>query len=91
MIEDVGFDNSDLSFGNVVNSNFYKVSFKKCNLSNADFSNAQFEEVNFQGADLSNTIFSREDIPFLHLSPEQLQDILIEGDDENELLHTKAR
>lgn len=91
MIEDVGFDNSDLSFGNFVNSNFYKVSFKKCNLSNAYFSNAQFEEVNFKGADLSNTIFSREDIPFLHLSPEQLQGILIEGDDENELLHTKAR
>lgn len=91
MIEEVEFDNSDLSIGNFVNSNLYKVSFKNCNLSNADFSKAQFEEVNFQGADLSNTIFSREDIPFLHLSPEQLQDILIEEGDEDELLHTKAR
>lgn len=78
LLEEVDFDNSNFEIGNFTETNLYKISFKKCNLKNADFTGAQFEKVDFEGADLKNVIFSREDIPFLHLSPEQIQDILIE-------------
>lgn len=77
-LEEVNFDDADFQIGNFVNANLYKVSFKNCNLAKADFTEAQFEDVDFEGANLEEVIFSREDIPFLHLSPEQLQDILIE-------------
>lgn len=82
LLEEVNFDDSNFQLGNFVNTNLYKVSFKNCNLAQADFSKAKFEHVDFEGANLENTIFSREDVPFLHLSPEQLQYILIEDGEE---------
>ena len=81
ILNDVDFSSSDMSISNFVNSKLNNVSFKGCNLLNSDFTNAVFENVSFQDADLKDSIFSRKDIPFLHLSPEQLQDVFI-GDDE---------
>ena len=81
ILNDVDFSNSDMSISNFVNSKLNNVSFKGCTLLNSDFTNAVFENVSFQDADLKDSIFSRKDIPFLHLSPEQLQDVFI-GDDE---------
>ena len=81
VLKNVDFSNSDMFIDNFVNSKLSNVSFNGCTLSSADFSNAVFENVDFQNADLKDAIFSRKDIPFLHLSPQQLQDVFI-GDDE---------
>lgn len=53
-------------------------SFKGALLKNSDFRESHFENVDFEGADLTEAIFSDVDVPYLHLSPTQLQDIQIE-------------
>ena len=55
------------------------VDFSGCDLRQASFINAKFSNVSFEGADLEEAIFNEEDIPFIKLSPEQLQEIYIYG------------
>ena len=50
-------------------------SFEDCNLYGADFTTCTFERVSFHNADLAEAIFPAFSVPFLHLTPEQLQTI----------------
>jgi hypothetical protein len=52
--------------------------FTKASLTGADFRGSTFEEACFEEADLTGAIFSEEVIPYLHLSPTQLQTVQIE-------------
>lgn len=81
-IDDVSFQGSNLTMTNFDCAEIYNVSFKDCLLNKANLTNCIFENVDFEGADLREAIFSRDVIPFIHLSPEQLQDIYIEGGEE---------
>lgn len=53
-------------------------SFKGALLKFADFRNTQFKNVDFTDADVTGAIFLEEVVPYLHLSPDQLQLIEIE-------------
>lgn len=50
-------------------------SFEDCNLYGADFTKCTFERVSFHNADLAEALFPAFSVPFLHLTPEQLQTI----------------
>lgn len=50
-------------------------SFEGCNLWGADFTKCALERVSFQNAELTDTIFPAVSVPFLNLTPEQLQTI----------------
>ena len=52
-------------------------SFEGCNLCGADFTKCMFERVTFQDAELTDAIFPALSVPFLDLTPEQLQTIQI--------------
>ena len=47
--------------------------FEGCNLSGADFSRCAFHDVSFLGSEMAGVLLPAESVPFLNLSPEQLQ------------------
>lgn len=61
------------------NSIIKKCSFENSNLTNSNFRNATFDKVSFERAIVDGAVFSEQQVPFLHLTPEQLQVIYIEG------------
>lgn len=61
------------------NSVLKDTSFQNSNLTNLDFRRAKLKNVSFENAIVEGAIFSEEQVPFLHLTPQQLQDIYIEG------------
>lgn len=71
------FDEANLIGAKFLHTKLYKISFARCLLSDVDFSTCKLEQVNFQDADLTNAIFEEEAIPYLPLSPNQLQVIQI--------------
>lgn len=78
---------SDFTNGNCIGIDFSKaelryVDFSYAKLKNSNFIDAQLKNVSFDGADLEEAIFSAKDIPFINLSPEQLQTIYIDGGEE---------
>lgn len=72
------FSNTLLESANFNEAVFEKVSFKDAILKNADFTYAVFEEVDFENSNLEGARFLKKDIPFINLSPSQLQTIIIE-------------
>lgn len=79
-INDCDFVGSDLREVDFKDSIISNSSFKDANLQNSYFVWAKFNNVSFAGANLEGAIFKAEDIPFLHLTSEQLQTIFIEGE-----------
>lgn len=71
------FEKSNLFGSDFSNSYLNNVNFNKCNLSKSIFVNATIENVSFENADVSDAIFSSKSVPYLHLTPEQLQTIYI--------------
>jgi hypothetical protein len=78
-IEESGFSNADCTGANFSNSKLKFVDFKETNLKKATFVNAKLQNVSFEGANVEDALFSERDIPFLHLTSEQLQTIYIDG------------
>ncbi|MBB6624510.1 pentapeptide repeat-containing protein [Clostridium gasigenes] len=78
-IEDCNFNNGDCRGGDFRKSELQYVDFGNANLKNSNFTNANFTNVSFEGADVEDSIFSEKDIPYIHLTPEQLQTIYIDG------------
>ncbi len=78
-INKINFNNSTLLGTNFEKTKLCDVDFSGCDLRQASFINAKFSNVSFEGADLEEAIFNEEDIPFIKLSPEQLQEIYIYG------------
>lgn len=84
----IGFEESHLENINFESSAILGARFKKCYLKNcsfkgallkySDFRTSHFENVDFSDANLTDAIFSEKDVPYLHLSPQQLQIIHIE-------------
>ncbi|WP_129598125.1 pentapeptide repeat-containing protein [Anaerophilus nitritogenes] len=74
------FEESIMQTANFKNATLKNVNFNKSNLKGVSFVGTAFEEVSFENTLLDGAIFSRESVPFLHLSPSQLQVIYIEGD-----------
>lgn len=84
----IGFEKSKLKDMDFTQASLLGALFKECEmtkcqfrgaiLKETDFRGSHFEEVSFEGADLTNAIFSRDQVPHLNLSPEQLQQIIIE-------------
>lgn len=74
----IAFDNTNLSGSRFRNCTIKGCSFQNAVIRQADFENCKWEDNDFSGADLTNSIFFEEDIPFLHMEPEQLQTILID-------------
>ncbi|TCO68076.1 pentapeptide repeat-containing protein [Marinisporobacter balticus] len=79
-INDCSFKQSMLLGANFKNTILKNVNFYKSNLRGATFVGATFKDISFENAQLEGAMFLREDVPFLHLSPSQLQDIYIEGE-----------
>ncbi|WP_297430647.1 pentapeptide repeat-containing protein [Clostridium sp.] len=75
VIEDSDFSNADCLGVNFEKSELSYVDFKGTNLKKAIFTNAKFKNVSFEGADVEDAVFSEKDIPFIHLTSEQLQTI----------------
>lgn len=46
--------------------------------SSGGFSGCIWEENDFEGADMLHSVFAEEELPFIHLKPEQLQLILVD-------------
>ncbi|OOM76180.1 hypothetical protein CLPUN_27930 [Clostridium puniceum] len=65
----VDFSNSELSY----------VDFTNAKLKKSAFIGAKLKNVSFEGADVEDAVFSEKDIPFIHLTSEQLQTIYIDG------------
>ncbi|MFR3729044.1 pentapeptide repeat-containing protein [Lacrimispora sp.] len=74
----IAFDNTNFSGSRFRNCTIKGCSFQNAVIRQADFENCKWEDNDFSGADLTNSIFFEEDIPFLHMEPEQLQTILID-------------
>ncbi|EQB90141.1 hypothetical protein J2Z44_001681 [Clostridium punense] len=72
------FSRSLLDNANFNNSTLEKVTFKNSILKNADFTYVNLKEVDFEDCDLTGAKFLKKDIPFIGLSPWQLQTIIIE-------------
>lgn len=81
IIENSKFNNSNLIGVNFNKASLKEVCFKGCNLKQSNFIDVKFEDVSFEEADLEGAVFNEEDIPFIKLSPEQLQTIVIYGGD----------
>lgn len=79
-IKDIDFKKSDLTLANFTKSDLYNVSFNKTILKNVDFRGCSFENVDFSEAILEGAIFNTDSVPFIHLTPEQLQDIYIDSE-----------
>lgn len=77
-LTDIDFTQASLLGGQFNECEIKRCQFKGAILREADFRGSHFEEVNFEEADLTNAIFSQEKVPYLNLSPEQLQQIIIE-------------
>ena len=52
-------------------------SFEGSNLTGADFTRCELEQVSFTGTELTGTKFRSEQVPFLNLTPDQLQDAIL--------------
>ena len=52
-------------------------SFEGSNLTGADFTRCEREQVSFTGTELTGTKFRSEQVPFLNLTPDQLQDAIL--------------
>lgn len=80
-IKNSSFENADCRLVSFKNAELKEVNFKNCNLSNTSFINCKFKDVSFEDSVLEGAVFNENDIPFIHLSAEQLQSIYAYGGD----------
>lgn len=78
MLEHICFDSAILSGARFRNCRIRNCSFCNAVIHQADFSGCTWEDNCFEGADMTQTVFPEQDIPFVHLEPEQLQTILVD-------------
>lgn len=77
-VKDMAFKNCNMEGSRFPKSRITGCSFDGCNLNGADFRGCSFEKTSFAGAELTAAIFPAESVPFLEISAEQLQLILID-------------
>ncbi|NFG22872.1 hypothetical protein FDF11_06960 [Clostridium botulinum] len=77
---EVTFNNCNLEDVSFYKSSLYRINFINCNLKSVNFIDAKFYKISFEGSDLKEALFNEEVIPFIHITPEQLQDINIWGE-----------
>lgn len=80
-ITDCDFENSDLRSADFTNACLNNICFKNTNLQDAYFVGTEFKNIHLDEAIVDGAIFKAEDIPFLHLTSNQLQTIFIEGEE----------
>ncbi|MBU3215193.1 pentapeptide repeat-containing protein [Clostridium estertheticum] len=78
-IEGCNFENADLRAVDFRKSILKDITFKNVDLRGSDFTGAIFNNVSFEDASVEEVVFSEQDVPFLYLTPEQLQTIYITG------------
>lgn len=79
LLEKCNFDEADVKGVNFKRAKLREATFKNSDLRGAVFIEATLENVVFEGANVEEAIFSEQQVPFLHLTPEQLQTIYISG------------
>lgn len=72
------FDGANLTGVQFKNCTLKACSFQNAVIQQADFVDCVWEDNDFKGANLMYSIFMEKDVPYLHLEPEQLQNILID-------------
>lgn len=77
-VRDIAFKNCNMEGSRFPKSKVINCSFEGCNLSGEDFRSCSFENTSFAGATLTAAIFPAESVPFLEISAEQLQAIIID-------------
>ena len=80
-LDSVDFTKSNLRGARFLNCTIRHCVFEEADLQYAEFTDCTWEETKFQGANLSYAIFMEQELPFVHLEPEQLQDILVEREE----------
>lgn len=75
-LEKIRFERCNLEGSRFTDSRLRDCSFTECSLWGADFRGCTFENVTFAGADLTGALFPAKSVAFLHLEPDQLQDIV---------------
>lgn len=83
VIEDSNFNSADCMGVDFSKSELSYVDFSNANLKGSIFTNTKFKKVSFEGANVEEAVFSEQDIPFIHLTSEQLQTIYIDGGKES--------
>ena len=81
-LRDFRFVDCNLEGARFTGTSLTGCSFEGCNLSGADFSGCRMENVSFNGSELANAFLPADSVPFLNLSPEQLQAILLRRENE---------
>lgn len=74
-LKGIEFQQCNMEGSKFRNCNIAGCSFEGCNLYGADFTNCTFKHVSFPHAELEEAIFPAHSVPFLDLTPEQLQTI----------------
>lgn len=77
-LTNVSFDCSNLTGARFRNCRLKGCSFQKSILRQTEFTGCTWEANRFAEADLTNAVFMEQEIPFVHLEPDQLQTILVE-------------
>lgn len=83
-LSDAQFVGCNMEGSRFPKSNLSNCTFENCNLWGADFTGCTFENVSFRGSELTAALFPEESIPFLNLSPEQLQNVLLKTREEEQ-------
>lgn len=78
-LDGVSFAGADLTGAKFLDCGLIGCSFEGADLTRADFTGSHAEATDFTGADLTDALFTEEAVPYLHLMPEQLQQIQIIG------------
>lgn len=79
-LSDLGFTRCNLEGARFTDTSLDNCKFEDCDLSGADLSSCTFHDVSFSGSEMTDTLLPAESIPFLDLSPEQLQAVLLRRD-----------
>ncbi len=77
-LENMCFDDAVLTGARFLGCRIKNCSFRNAVIHQADFSGCIWEENDFEGADMLHSVFAEEELPFIHLKPEQLQLILVD-------------
>lgn len=82
----ISFIQSNLVMGRMKECRICGCSFQGADLRGMDFRGSYLEQVDFTEANVEGAIFSVETLPYLHLSADQLQLILVEEEGEHAVL-----
>lgn len=78
-VKDFVFQKGDMVHAKFLGCKLVGCKFINCSLMDADFSNTTLEDVSFKGSDLTNAILPMDSLPYIHLGPEQLQVVYVDG------------